>query len=57
MFHLKTFTAMNDQIFITIDNAKKVKKVKRFTLSAVIFFIGKEIVFELIENGILDLIF
>ena len=47
---------MNDQTFITIDKAK-VKKVKRFTLSAVLFFIGKEIVFELIENGILDLIF
>ena len=47
---------MNEQTFITIDKAK-VKKVKRFTLSAVLFFIGKEIVFELIENGILDLIF
>ena len=47
---------MNEQTFITIDSAK-VRKAKRFTLSAVIFFIGKEIVFELIENGILDLIF
>lgn len=47
---------MNDQTFITIDSAK-IKKSKRFTLSAVLFFIGKEIIFELIENGILDLIF
>ena len=47
---------MNNQTFIKIDGAK-IKKAKRFTLSAVLFFIGKEIVFELIENGILDLIF
>lgn len=47
---------MNDQTFITIDSAK-VKRAKRFTLSAVFFFIGKEIIFELIENGIFDLIF
>ena len=47
---------MNNQTFITIDGAK-IKKAKRFTLSAVLFFIGKEIVFELIENGLLDLIF
>lgn len=47
---------MNNQTFITIDSAK-IKKAKRFALSSVLFFIGKEIVFELIENGILDLIF
>ena len=46
---------MNKQTFITIDNAKT-KKVKSFTLSAVLFFIAKEIIFELIENGLFDLI-
>ena len=46
---------MNNQTFITIDSAN-IKKAKRFTLSAVLFFIGKEIVFELLENGIFDLI-
>lgn len=47
---------MNNQTFITIDSAK-LKRGKRFTLSALLFFIGKEIVFELIENGIFDLMF
>lgn len=47
---------MKDQTFITIDSAK-LKMAKRFTLSALLFFIGKEIVFELIENGIFDLMF
>ena len=47
---------MKDQTFITIDSAK-LKRTKRFTLSALLFFIGKEIVFELIENGIFDLMF
>lgn len=47
---------MKDQTFITIDSAK-LKRAKRFTLSALLFFIGKEIVFELIENGIFDLMF
>lgn len=47
---------MKDQTFITIDSVK-LKRTKRFTLSALLFFIGKEIVFELIENGIFDLMF
>lgn len=47
---------MKDHTFITIDCAKS-KRVKRFTLSALLFFIGKEILFELIENGIFDLMF
>lgn len=47
---------MKDQTFITIDSTK-LKRAKHFTLSALLFSIGKEIVFELIENGIFDLMF
>lgn len=42
---------------ITIPTSGAKNKRIKIGLSAVLFFIGKEIVFELIENGILDLIF